>query len=146
MRTHLLCMPLCLAVAGLLAMQGSAEGRGKKGGASPYGPVLQELQATRVLLNQADRDYQGWRAKAVHEVGKAMNALHPKHKHKLPPAAKVTGKENQAVSDMQLAQAAKQIQAVIGQLTSGTANANTTAAVAHLQNAINDLNMALKIK
>lgn len=148
MRTHLLRLPFCLAVASLLAALGSANAQGKKANntASPYASILSELQQTRVLLNQADRDYDGFRAKAVHEVGQAMHALHPKHKHKLPPAPKLTGQENQAVSDMQLAQASKQIQAVLSQLTSGTANPNATKAVTHLQNAVGHLNTALKIK
>jgi len=145
MRNHLLRLSLCLAVVGLLAAQGTAHAQ-KKGTAGPYAQVLSELQQTRVLLNQADRDYKGWRAKAVHEVGKAMHALQAKHKHKLPPAPKLTGKENQVVSDMQLAQAQKQIQVILNQLASGTANPNTTAAVGHLQNAVGHLSTALKIK
>ena len=146
MRNHLLRLLLCFTVVGLLAAQGNVHAQGKKGNAGPYAPILNELQQTRMLLNQADRDYKGFRAKAVHEVGKAMHALHPKHKHKLPPAPKLTGQENQVVSDMQLAQAQKQIQVILTQLTSGTANPNTTAAVGHLQNAIGHLNTALKIK
>ena len=147
MRHHLPRLTLCLAVAALLAAQGSVGAQGKKKGAgSPYAPVLNDLQQTRVLMNQANHDYNGFRAKAVHEVGKAMHALQANHKHKLPAAPKVTGPENQAVSDMQLAQAQKQIQVVLNQLMSGTANPSTTAAVGHLQNAIGHLNTALKIR
>jgi thioredoxin-like negative regulator of GroEL len=148
MRNHLLRVCFCLAVAGMLTAQGSVSAQGKKKGnaGSPYAQVLSELQQTRVLLNQADRDYSGFRAKAVHEVGKAMHALHPKHKHKLPPAPKVTGAETQAVSDMQLAKAQQQIQVIINQLASNTANPNTATAVAHLRNAVGHLNTALKIK
>ena len=148
MRNHLLRVCFALTVVGLVTTQGSVTAQGKKKGnaGSPHAQILSELQQTRLLLNQADRDYKGWRAKAVHEVGKAMHALHPKHKHKLPPAPKLTGKENQAVSDMQLAKAQQQIQVIINQLASGTANPNTATAVGHLRNAVGHLNTALKIK
>jgi hypothetical protein len=147
MRCHLLRLPMCLAVAGLLAALGSASAQGKKGTLpSPYAPVVAELHQTRVVLQQANHDYDGFRAKAVHDIGKAMHALDPNHKHKTPAVGKSANNENQGVSDMQLAQAAKQLQTVINQLTTGTANTNSTAAVAHLQTALGHLNTALKIK
>jgi hypothetical protein len=151
MRTHVLRLAMCSAVVGLLAaLSGSADAQGKKKGGGvvgePYAPILQELQKTRMVVNQADRDYKGFRAKAVHEVGKAMHALQANHKHKLPPAPKLTGTEPQNVSDGQLVQGAKQIQAVIVQLNNLPGNKNTAAAVGHLQTAIGHLNTALKIK
>jgi hypothetical protein len=151
MRTQVLRLAMCIAGVGLLAaLGGSADAGGKKKGSGvvgePYAPILQELQKTRVLLNQADHDYKGFRAKAVHEVGKAMHALQANHKHKLPPAPKVTGNELQNVSDGQLLQGAKQIQAVLVQMNNLPGTKNTAAAAGHLQNAIAHLNTALNIK
>jgi hypothetical protein len=147
MRTHLIRVPFCLAIVGLLAALGSTNAQNKKGkGVSPYAPLVSELHQTRVLLHQADHDYQGHRVKAMHEIGQAMNALHPHHKHKLGVRKGGGGNENQAVSDMQLAQAGKQLQVVLNQLNNGAANANTAKAAMHVQNAMAQLNTALKIR
>jgi hypothetical protein len=149
MRAHLLRLPVWIVAAGLLAGLGSAsaQGTGKKGAKNTgYEPVVHELHQARTLLQEANHDYDGYRAKAVHEIGKAMHALHPNHKHKLPKAAVPGGNEDQKVSDMQLAQASKQVQVVINQLTSAPANPASTAAVQNLQAAVAHLNTALKIR
>jgi hypothetical protein len=150
MRAHLLRLPTCIVAVSLLAALGSAsaQGTGKKGANNAgYAQVVHELHQTRVLLQEANHDYDGFRAKAVHEIGKAMHALHPAHKHKAPKAAVPTGGgEDQKVSDMQLAQANKQLQVVIGQLTSAAATPQTTTAVQYLQSAVGHLNTALKIR
>jgi hypothetical protein len=149
MKSHGLRLVLGIAVAALLCGFGTfnAEGGGKKKGtAVNYGPILAEMQETRVLLQNAKHDYDGYRAKAVHDLGKAMHALDPNHSHKLPKVADPGNGENQAQSDALLNQAGKQVQTIISQLTTGTATPATTSAVKHMQDSLGHLNTALKIK
>src|SRR5262249_44315284 len=45
-------------------------------------PVVLELRATKQLLERADHDYKGHRARAVHEINAAIHSLdghHPVH-------------------------------------------------------------------
>jgi hypothetical protein len=147
MKGHLFRLVLAIAVAGLLSSAGSVTAQGKKGKTPVnFGPLVGELHQTRLLLHSANHDYDGYRAKAMHDVGQAMHALDPNHSHKLPKESGPAVKEDQKKSDAQLAQAAKQIQVVIGQLTSGPATPATTSAVKHLEAALGHLNTALKIK
>jgi hypothetical protein len=150
MRAHALRLVLGIAVTGLLCgLSGvTAEGGGKKekGKGINHPAIVAELHQSRLLLHNANHDYDGYRAKAMHDVGKAMHALDPKHKHELPKESGPAVKEDQKKSDAQLATAAKQIQVVIGQLTSAPATPATTSAVKHLEAALGHLNTALKIK
>ncbi len=143
------------AVAGLMLGAGAVErAAAQKGAPGPYAPIITELRQTRELLNQANHDYDGYRAKAVHQVTKAIHVLHPPAKTKpktgtpkppAPPQPPV--KEDQAKSDAQLAQAAKQLQVILSQLQSlPAADARAVQAVPHVQAAINDIQTALKIR
>jgi hypothetical protein len=118
--------------------------------------LLKELHAAHKLLAEADRDYDGHRAKAALEVHKAIKELGGRlHLKKgsttpttptAPPAAKTTGKlpavrEPQAVSDGQLNQARSILQGLQTELSAHhpKAGANVTAAIA-------EIDTALKIK
>jgi hypothetical protein len=130
-----------------------APAAGQGGAATVTGPFATQVTALRetvVLLNKADHDYKGHRAKAVHELHVAIHSLHPAHKKPHPPTAKKGGNkggnnEPQAVSDAQLAQAIKQIQVVQTQLGNATVNVPPQALPA-LAAAVTQLQTALKIK
>lgn len=120
----------------------------------PHTAIVGELKATRTLLEQADHDYKGHRAKAVHEISHAIHVLeHGMGKHHAagPTGPKPVvekpkgGNEPQAVSDKQLQQAITQLTAIGGQLTSLKGEHHMKAAEA-VQAAIAELNTALKIK
>jgi hypothetical protein len=114
-------------------------------------PIVQELHQTKMLLNAADHDYDGFRAKAAHQVTRAIHALVPPHPRTTPkttppvaPGQRV--REPQAVSDKQLQQAIQQLQVVLNQLGSLPGDARAGAATVHVRSAIQDLQTALKIK
>jgi hypothetical protein len=145
MRAHCLRVSVWILVAALLPGVSTVSAqKGKKAASHPQ--LVAELHQTRMLLHQADHDYDGFRAKAVHELGKAMHELDPNHKHKLPPSPNPGNGEDQVKSDAQLAQASKQVQVMMNQLSTGVATPRTTAAMQHMQNAVAHLNTALKIK
>jgi hypothetical protein len=116
--------------------------------------VVAELHKVVQLLNEANHDYQGHRAEAVHYVHKAIHALHPHRKAvrpgttptpKPPTVKQPAPKEDQAKSDAQLKAAIQALQTVQTQLSSSTA-AHHKKAAADLQAAIAELNTALAIK
>jgi hypothetical protein len=117
--------------------------------------VLTALHQAKTLLDTAVHDYDGHRAKAVGEIHHAIHELTP-HGHKgtkanaVATAEKVAEKqapktttpgENQAQSDMQLKQALQ----ILGELNGKIPSTHTKAA-GHLQTAVEELNVALKIK
>ncbi len=129
---------------------------------SPAGSIVGQLKSARALLSQADHDYQGHRAKAVHEISKAIHALQgsgvkspltPQQKaavlaaRQAKAAAKQAGaaakpmREPQALSDGQLRTALNTLVQVSVQL--GTAKPNVRA---HVDVAIGELKTALAIK
>jgi hypothetical protein len=119
----------------------------KSAGVSVNHQLLQELGQARHLLHLANHDYKGYRAKAVHEVTKAMHALEPNHKHHPHhPTVARTGGNNEAqdVSDKQLQQAIQILHQVRSQL-GGARGGNTVAANEHIGHAIRELHTALKI-
>ena len=117
-------------------------------------PFVKVLHEVVLLLNEANHDYDGHRAKAVHEVHNAIHALHPHRKAvrpgttptpKPPTVKQPAPKEDQAKSDAQLKAAIQALQTVQTQLSSSTA-AHHKKAAADLQAAIAELNTALAIK
>jgi hypothetical protein len=135
-----------VAAAGLLAL-------GSTGNAEPkiapaHAPILQGLHQTHALLHMANHDYDGFRAKAMHQVTKAIHTLHPPHPrtpktpHAPPPPRP---NEPQAVSDAQLKQAIQQLNVILNQLGSLPGDAHAATAMGHVRSAIADLNVALKI-
>ncbi len=140
---------LTLAVSAVLAGDAGAMQKGgqkkKKNNNLVNAQLVQELVRARTLVHNADHDYNGYRAKAAHQIRQAIHALEPKHKHpKLPP---VSGSNNQpqSVSDKHLQQAMQILQTVHTQMSGATAKHHVTAQT-HVTNAYQDLQTALKIK
>ena len=110
--------------------------------------VVQHLHHVVKLLNEADHDYDGYRAKAVHNVHKAIKALEPHH-HAPAPVAPGTKppapKEKQEKSDGQLKEALKTLGALQGTLQ-GLAGKHHQQAALDVAAAMTDLNTALKIR
>jgi hypothetical protein len=117
--------------------------------------VLTALHQAKTLLDTAIHDYDGHRGKAVGEIHHAIHELTP-HGHKGTKANAVattekvaekqapkttTPGENQAQSDMQLKQALQILSELNGKIPS-----THTKAAGHLQTAVEELNVALKIK
>jgi hypothetical protein len=107
-----------------------------------------ELHDARVLLATALHDYDGHRAAAFHQVGKAVHQLH-KDAHKplnLSPVKDDATQEDQATSDAQLKKALGIVQTVQGQLAGLPAAKHRTLAAQHLATAASEINKALAIK
>lgn len=142
-------------------LPGGAENKGNGANKVAQGALTQqlvtELHTTKKLLENADHDYQGHRAHAVHHVGAAIHTLlGQKHTQtvvgantaKNVQAGNVQGGKNplpQAVSDAHLKKALQQLQIIHQQVTSTNGNHHAGAA-GHIQNAIAELNTALMIK
>lgn len=111
--------------------------------------LVAQLRSAHKLLAEADRDYDGHRARAAEAVHKAIRELVGNHHPKKPAtgtAAAVAKKppaihEPQAASDAQLRQAQGILQGVQGELS-----AHHPKAADHVGLAIGELNTALKIK
>jgi hypothetical protein len=106
-------------------------------------PIAAELHAVKVLLERADRDYQGHRAAAVKEISAALRILVPRQKHKGGKPA--GGGEPQALSDAQLRDAVAALGKVSSQLAS-LSLPRAAKANGHVGTAIKDLQVALTIK
>jgi hypothetical protein len=142
-------LSLFVAAAGCMLAFGSASNAAPKIPAA-HVPILQGLHQTRTLLHMANHDYDGYRAKAVHQVTKAIHTLDPPHprttapkKPAAPPLPRPN--EPQAVSDAQLKQAIGQLNVILNQLGSLPGDAHAATAMAHVRSAVADLNVALKI-
>jgi hypothetical protein len=141
-----------LAFAGA-TMSASAAGQQKNTAATanPNAQMIMQLKTFRTALQNANHDYEGHRAKAVHEITKAIHALEgtavPKAKKNAGTkgAANKGNNEPQSVSDAQLQQVLKGLQTMqsqIGSNPTGTvAEVNTLISVA-----ITELETALKVK
>lgn len=132
------------------------KGNAKKAAtSSTTSEVVTELHQAKALLETAIHDYDGHRAKAVGEIHHALHEL-TAHHHKAgngaatTPAAKqekpkeaatTTPGETQAQSDKQLKQALQILSGLSGQIPK-----NHVKSATHIQNAIEELNVALKIK
>ena len=119
--------------------------------ANAHAELVTALHQAKTLLETAIHDYDGHRAKAVGEIHHAIHELTPHHKHvanaekaaEKPAngAATTTPGENQAQSDKQLKQALQILSGVGGQIPKHHAKA-----AGHITTAIEELNIALKIK
>lgn len=159
-RTYLwktgLALSLALLLAGGLAPSAVAGGKGKgknKVNAATVATIVGELNQTKGLLAMARHDYQGHRVAAVHHI---MHAMHLLEHHKLYPnpasqTANLSGgtkgtKEQQAVSDSQLAQAITQLQTISNQIQQLPGNHNHHQhALKEVHKAINQLKTALNV-
>jgi hypothetical protein len=144
---------LVLAAGCLFAAPVSA--RQKKVPPAPVDPavaaVVQQLHQAAKLLDEANHDYDGHRAKAEHEVHKAIHALHPAHRHphlNAPAGPRVKEpamKEDQKVSDAQLDKALQILQTLQPSLASSSTPHVQKAAV-DVAAAITEIKAARAIK
>jgi hypothetical protein len=115
--------------------------------------VVSTLRQAHALLAVANRDYAGHRAKAAESISHAIRELGGGHHHYAHSTtigaahhvvAGVAGggkvHEAQVNSDAQLKQAGQLLASLQGQVP------NTHKAAAHVQHAINELNLALKVR
>jgi hypothetical protein len=127
----------------VLAGNASAQ-KGTKKAAGPNDAIIADLRAAIATLKQADHDYKGHRVNAIHEIHKAVKALVP-GKHPRPKIPEGSGNLPQDVSDGLLTKARDSLKTIQTQLnTAGPGN--RAAAIAAIQNAISELDTALKIK
>jgi len=114
--------------------------------------AISTLRQAHTLLAIANHDYAGHRAKASESISHAIRELGGGHHHAHSTTIGAThhvavgvaggGKvhEAQANSDAQLKQAAQLLASLQGQVP------NKHKAAAHVQHAINELNLALKVR
>ena len=126
-----------LMILGILAVRASAQTASQEA----HAVVLEDLKKAHHLLVEAKHDYDGHRAKAAHEVHKAMKELGYNHKSTgtAKSGARGTGtKENQAVSDGQLREAhelLRKAEAYLGK-HHPKAHANVRAAIGEIATAL----------
>jgi hypothetical protein len=114
-----------------------------------FAGTVKELHEIIQVLEVAKHDYDGHRAAAVHEIHKAIRALHPHHKPPVAtkPAPKTTPLpgETQAMSDVLLKQALDALLVLHPKLT-GSSKPEEVKSAADLATAIAELKIALAIK
>ena len=153
-----------VALAGLLLVPAVARAQAPTTGAAVKQAVkldeLASLKSALVLLEGANHDYKGHRAKAVHAVHAAIHEIEhhgPKHVPTPPAvaAAKAAAKasapktasvppvhEAQAASDTQLVAAEQLLSKVFAELTT---TGRHPKAIGHVKIAVQELQVALKI-
>jgi hypothetical protein len=128
--------------------------------ANSHGQVLSELHQAKHLLDHANHTYNGHRAKADHEIHKAIHILHPEH-HKKSTAASSTAaktaaksttptkaphqkgtRESQQASDTHLRQAEKLVHAALLELK-GHHGEKAHQASKHLHHAAHEIQLAI---
>lgn len=102
----------------------------------PRNGEVAALQGAYYTLSRADHDYKGHRVKAMHEIQAACKLLGAD------PTGDATGKEAQRTSDAQLQTA----QRILMSVRTTAVSANQAQLVQHIDNAINQINVALSIK
>jgi hypothetical protein len=143
----------------------------RRGMANQYnGQIVSQLRATLNLLSQADHDYQGHRARAMHAIGSAMNHLQPRsfsssqYNLAAPTVATPAGASTavavtrtatngpgrnqmpQATSDAHLQNALQSLNGIQGELTNTGGTQHHVRARQAVQLAIQELNTALSIR
>jgi hypothetical protein len=121
----------------------------KSTGEHHFTQVLSELHQAKHLLDHANHTYNGHRAKADHEIGKAIHILHHEHHKKgTTPAAKSTAKaphksESAQASDTQLRQAEKLVHAALHELKKHPHNEKAHHAAKLLHEAAHEIELAI---
>lgn len=151
----------CMLAAGVLALLFANEAA--LGGQKKINPVkaakkaadlqiVDDLHATRALLEKANHDYKGHRVAAVHHVMHAAHLLQHHKPHPNPQAhtghltkPHFRGNEPQPVSDAQLQQAKQNLQTIGAQINNLGNGVHHQKAHKAVQNAIQELDTALKI-
>jgi hypothetical protein len=144
--------PLALAMIALATHLAAAQSKKPKASkpATPYGAQISAVHEVRTVLEHANHDYKGHRAKAVGELNHAIHHLYdgyarPAGKQGHHPRTKVPAvHELQALSDAQLQQAAAAI-VKVGQSLGGAKGIGPGKAVGHLNNAVKELKIALSV-
>jgi hypothetical protein len=140
----LLRLALGVAVVGLAPTLGSAAPKKiKVPSANPYGAIVLQLQQAQFLLVGANHDYASHRGKAVHQVTNALRALGGTPVGKRSGGAIV---ENQGASDAQLTQAAGQLMGIANQLATAPGDPNAASARTSALAAVQEINLALKVR
>ena len=118
---------------------------------TPYAPVIAELRTAKHELDRANHDYHGHRAKADHEIAKAIHLLeHGQHLHH-PKSGGTKGKakqhhnEAQPMSDLQLRQAEKLVKVALGQLSTVKNDLRAQQASVVLVDAVREIELALAV-
>jgi hypothetical protein len=153
-------LPLLALAAGLLVVSPAAAATPASSAAkhAEMHVLLGQLHTAKKLLETAIHDYDGHRAKAVHELHEAIKVLEEHHKAHTtvtgqptapsvkPAQAQVVPQPEitQAQSDAQLRQAANLIQGVQSVLSPSSPH-HIKAAV-HLNDAVKELGIAVSIK
>jgi hypothetical protein len=115
-----------------------------------YAQVLSELHQAKHLLDHANHTYNGHRAKADHEISKAIHILHHEHHKHNPKAATVVHHhkpihESQFASDTQLRQAEKLVHAALHELHQHHHNHKIHEASKLLHAAAHEIQLALHV-
>jgi len=161
------------ALAGLTNPKYMATGRyspyrrgpGGRSNGQNNGQLLSALHSTMARLNQADHDYQGHRARAVHELGQAIHTLQPPSRMtgmaNPGPARLAGGNGNragvgkgqgqrmpQAQSDQHLQAARQTLMTIQTRMSAGGMGASAAhqRVGGHVQRAVQELNTALAIR
>jgi hypothetical protein len=107
--------------------------------------LITQLEAIRTTLNNANHDYDGHRASAVHHISHAIHIIQHAKPHPNPgehfKAAKVGNNEPQAVSDAQLKMAQTALQSLTVPATKHQAKVQE-----HLTKAVGELQTALMVR
>jgi hypothetical protein len=142
---------LAALVLGIAVQAGMAHApKGKKGGKGAkhsHAEQIHELHQVRALLESANYDYNGHRAKAVHHITQAIHDLEAAHGHhgKKGHSKHRPGiREKQRISDDQLQQAAGTLATIQKQLAAAPDGKGAKAS-GHLDSAVKELHVALQI-
>lgn len=107
-----------------------------------FSQIMTDLHQAKILLDHANHNYNGHRAKADHHIGKAIHVLH--HEHHVHNTKGMKKAEPQNLSDSQLRQAQKLVQASIISL-----NSNPSEKAQHanrlLQEAVREIELAIHV-
>jgi hypothetical protein len=111
-----------------------------------FAHVIAELHNAKHLLDHANHAYNGHRAKADHEIDKAIHLLHHEH-HKSGTTAKSTvgRRELQQAPDAALHQAEKLVHAAILELHHHNHDEKAHHAVMHLHEAAHEIALAIHL-
>jgi hypothetical protein len=119
-----------------------------------HSQVLTELHQAKTLLDHANHAYNGHRAKADHEITRAIHILHHEHHKKSTTAAKSAAAkpahqkavhESQQASDTQLRQAEKLVHAAILELHKHRHDEKAHHASKLLHEAVHEIELAIHL-
>jgi hypothetical protein len=105
--------------------------------------IIAKLQSVNDVMRKANHDYNGNRVRAMQEVNRAQKALGAKNVNKDLGASRPA--EDQKLSDAQLREGRKRLDALLGQLGTPRAKTPRARAVNHIKSAIQHIDIALTI-